>query len=377
MQNKYKDLLFLLDKLPEAVIVISSNKVNYINNKARELLDYYLPLNKPLQYLLNCFQEVDIINFINNYLKNPLNLVVKEVKIFNPKELYLKAVFSPFRSSSFKKGSIIILHDITEEKRLQKLKDDFIANVSHEFKTPLAIIKESISLLLDKVIGKLNNEQEKCLSITYSNIERLTRLIHNILDFSKIEEGHIVLHRELTDINKLAINIFNFFKHNAENRNIKFNLIINHNFPLIYLDSDKITQVITNLISNALQFTNPGGKITLAVKMFKSNICISVQDTGIGIKKEDKEKIFHKFHQINKEDSYGKKGTGLVLTISKSIIRLHGGDLNVKSKHGKGSEFYFNIPLTTEYLSIVNSLFEADNSKDKLKSLNYLKSEGA
>lgn len=247
--------------------------------------------------------------------------------------------------------------DITERKRLEEdlkksyeklkkldqVKSDFISTVSHELRTPLSITKEGISLVLDKIPGKINEKQGKILTIAKNNIDRLARIINSLLDISKIEAGEVELKKERVKITNLIEQVTSSFKNKIKKKGLELKV----NFPkkgiYVYVESDKIVQVFTNLLGNALKFTEKGC-IEISAKELEDEIEFVVSDTGIGISKDDLPKTFSKFQQFGRVDSAGEKGTGLGLSIVKGIVEMHYGKIWVESTRGKGSKFIFTLP---------------------------------
>gem|GEM_PF-748408 len=239
---------------------------------------------------------------------------------------------------------LIVLEDITKKKEIDRVKSELISNVSHELRTPISIVKEGVSLVLDGVLGPIKEDQKDILSRVKNNIDRLARLINDLLDISKIEAGRMVLKKSLVDISSLAKEILISFKNQAEEKNIKLITHLNVESPDISIDSDRISQVLTNLISNSIKFTPENGQITLGVEDRKDKVEISVEDTGIGIAEENIPDLFERFSQFDRTDGPGQKGTGLGLAISKEIVEMHKGKIWVESEPGKGSKFTFSLP---------------------------------
>lgn len=238
---------------------------------------------------------------------------------------------------------IKIAEDITGRKRIDQMKDEFVSMVSHELRTPLSITKEGVSLVLDKIPGPLNNKQEKILLTARDNIDRLARIINSLLDISKIEAGRMQIKREQVDIISLIDKVVLGFKAKAEAKGVEFKVNIPAKILNIYVDADRLFQVFTNLISNAVKFTDKGD-ITVSCEERESEIECFVADTGIGISSEDIPKVFSKFQQFGRVAGAGEKGTGLGLSIAKSIIEIHNGRMWVESQSGKGSRFTFTLP---------------------------------
>lgn len=229
-------------------------------------------------------------------------------------------------------------------KQLSQVKDELISVVSHELRTPLTIIKEGINLTLDEVAGKINSKQKQFLSVSRQNIDRLSNLINDLLDISKIEAKKVVLRKSLVDLGPFIRNTVSPLESVAVNKKISIKYKIPDKEMSCFMDPDKITQVVNNLVSNALKFTKPNGSITVIAQENPNNFQISVCDTGVGISKQNMEKLFNKFVQVSRTPGPGEKGTGLGLAICKGLVELHGGRTWVESALGKGSKFHFIIP---------------------------------
>lgn len=241
-----------------------------------------------------------------------------------------------------------------ELRRLNQLKSEFVSMVSHELRTPLSIIKEGIKLTMDGTTGAINQSQRECLNMSVDAVNRLDRLISDLLDLSRIESGRIQLSKKVFDICKLLQKLKEVYKASCEQKQVNFILDLKEGIPYVFGDTDKITQIITNLIDNALKFTNAGGSITLyaGVKEALSTsedrkielVEIYVKDTGIGIPEEEKGHIFEKFYQIGSQVTRQSGGAGLGLAIVKSLVEAHGGKISLSSEVGKGSKFLFTLP---------------------------------
>lgn len=231
-----------------------------------------------------------------------------------------------------------------ELQKLDRIKSDFVSTVSHELRTPLTTMKEFTSIILDEIPGKLNKEQKEYVDIIKSNIDRLARLIDNLLDISKIESGRVELKKALVDIANLANSVISILRPEAQVKHIEFKTLFPVSALNVYADSDKIVQVFTNLIGNAIKFTKEFGEITVEIKDTKEEAVCSITDTGIGIAPEDLDKLFGKFQQLGREVSAGAKGTGLGLAISKELVEMHNGRIWAESNLDKGSKFIFTLP---------------------------------
>ncbi len=231
-------------------------------------------------------------------------------------------------------------------KRLQemdKVKTSFLSTVSHELRTPIAIMQEGISLCLEGVAGDLTDMQKELLDDVLDNSGRLLRLITDLLDVSKIEAGRIKLNKTIVNIGEVIQKTLKQFQTHASEKGVQLSTEI-PDAPLeVYLDSDKVIQIINNLLSNALRFTDKGGKVTVILQELEDVIQCEVKDTGVGIKKQDIPKLFNKFEQVGRVEGPGYKGTGLGLTIVKGLVEKHRGKVWVESEAGKGTSFFFTL----------------------------------
>jgi signal transduction histidine kinase/GGDEF domain-containing protein len=258
---------------------------------------------------------------------------------------------------------------VEELKRLDQLKADFISTVSHELRTPLSITKLGINLVLNRTTGEINEKQKEVLSDAKSNIDRLARIIDSLLDVSKIEAGKVELKRELVDLAGLIRRTASSFELSLKEKNLELKINVPEKQIDVFVDPDKLTQVFTNLIGNALKFTDKG-YIEISLQEKEKEIECVVVDTGLGIAEEDLHKVFSKFEQFGRLPGPGEKGTGLGLTIAKGIIELHRGKIWVESKLGQGTKFSFILPKYTtegifkEYLN--NGMREAMGKKARM-----------
>jgi PAS domain S-box-containing protein len=247
-------------------------------------------------------------------------------------------------------GSIGVIRDITDRKEADKkvkeamdLKSQFISTVSHELRTPLTIIKEDIALIMDGAAGRVKSKQKEILEIAQRNIDRLARLINDVLDFQKLQSGRAKFNMQDNNINKVIETVYSTMAGAVKKKGVELQLAIDNTLPKVTFDSDKMIQVLTNLVSNAMKFTDKGS-ITISTRRIENAIRVSVIDTGCGMKQEDLPKLFRQFQQLN---SSNRKtgGTGLGLAISKDIIEKHGGKIWVESEPGKGTTMHFLLPI--------------------------------
>ena len=220
----------------------------------------------------------------------------------------------------------------------------FTSMVSHELRTPLASIKDAIDLVMDGTTGPILPEQQEFLQMAKRNVDRLTRMINDVLDFQKLDMGRRELHRAPQDLNALIREVEFQFQVEASKKGLTLATQLEQELPLISFDKDAIVQVLINLVNNAIKFSSRGSVLIIA-KHGDNWVRVSVRDEGPGIKEKDRHLLFQSFSQISADSSSRSKGTGLGLAISKKIIEQHQGRIGVTSTPGKGSTFYFILPI--------------------------------
>ena len=226
-------------------------------------------------------------------------------------------------------------------QRLDKIKSDFVANVAHEFRTPLTIIKGNVDLVNKGGLGSVAPAQKELLDGAINIVNRLSRLVNDLLDISKIESGKMVLKKEPVNMNDIIEENLKIFDKLIKDKKQRLQKDLAGDLPKINADLDKITQVFINLLSNAIKYTPESGGVAVKTVNLETEIMVEITDTGEGVAPEDMDKIFDKFTRVTAEK---KEGTGLGLPIAKDIVVLHNGRMWVKSELGKGSQFYFTLP---------------------------------
>jgi len=243
-------------------------------------------------------------------------------------------------------GVVFQLRDITHFKELDRLKSEFIMTASHELKTPLTSMEMSIGLLKENAADNLNDNQKQLLDAADEDIRRLKSLIKDLLDLSRIESGKIEMEFDRVDTRVLFEKAIAAQKSIATEKGVQLEAKAVENIPPVNADPTKITWVLTNLISNALRYTDDGGFIKLDAMDVGPQVQINVRDDGKGIPYEYQSRIFDKFVQVKNDPSAG--GSGLGLAICKEIVRAHGGTIWVDSTPGEGSTFSFTLPVFKE-----------------------------
>ena len=243
------------------------------------------------------------------------------------------------------------MQNVARQNELECRKNDILDVLGHDLRAPVTVVKQNLSLITDylDLPEKLSDAKQKQLIRTCAkNVERLETLISKILDVRQLETGKIILKKDTIDSNKLIEDAISSLETWARDKNIKIDVNIEP-LPDVHCDPERIYQVITNLISNAIKFTNNGGSIKVEGKTTdigdQKVVEISVYDSGIGIHKDDMERVFNKYEQVSLQSPAGVSGLGLGLSICKTIVEMHGGQIWVVSKPGEGSTFTFQIPI--------------------------------
>ncbi len=249
-------------------------------------------------------------------------------------------------------------------KELDKAKSEFVNTLSHELRTPLVSVKEGVSLVLDGTAGDVNKDQQHFLKLAERNTDRLTRLITDLLDMARIEAGRFEIERNVVDLRILFQEVLENFAPQIEEKGLSLELACPNIECRMFVDYYKIVQVFTNLIGNAVKFTD-SGTISISGVDEGDFLKISIKDTGKGIPKDKLGDVFDKFKQIGRKSGPGYKGTGLGLPISKSIVEAHGGNIWVESELGKGSTFIFTLPKLSERDFFVDDLSRAIRQADR------------
>ncbi len=332
LSQQKEELTAIVSSLQEGLIVLDKQgKIKLANNSFKRIIKRGKIEKRSFLEILKVPVFTDLIQKSWREKKN----LVDEIE-FNQK-VYLVSV-TPIL---WKEEVILILHDITNRKRLEKLKREFVENVSHELKTPLTAIKGFVETLDQNISG----ENKHYLDIISKHTDRLIFLVHDLLLLSELEQREPHLSIETIHLADLVQNVVRIFEQKAEEKGVYLNLHVEENLPDISADPYKLEEMLINLIDNAIKYTEKGG-VQVGVMRHKQNaIEFRVEDTGIGMKTKYTDRIFERFYRIDKSRSRRMGGTGLGLSIVKHIVMLHKGEIRVESKQGRGTRFRIFIPI--------------------------------
>jgi two-component system, OmpR family, phosphate regulon sensor histidine kinase PhoR len=237
-----------------------------------------------------------------------------------------------------------VLHDITELRKLERVRRDFVANVSHEFRTPLTAIQGFSETLLAGAVNDPNN-RDRFLGIILEHSRRLARLTEDLLRLSEMDAERLELEVRRLAVSQLVESCYETAQRRAAEKGLTLSLQLPGRLADIAGDSRRLQEVLQNLLDNAIQYTLPGGKIVLSAEAKNDEVIFTVADTGIGIPRSDQPRIFERFYRVDAARSREAGGTGLGLSIAKHLIEVHGGRIWVDSEVGEGSRFHFSIPV--------------------------------
>jgi len=363
--------LSLVNSQAEIFFQIKTEEVMGKSLSQLALLPKFLPLAELL------LKETEGIFRIELQLKENLILEISTIPLATEKE---------------KLGNLVVLHDITREKAIERMKTEFVSLTAHQLRTPLSAIKWTLRILLDGDLGEITSEQKDFLEKTYQSNERMISLINDLLNVTRIEEGRYLSKLTLVNIEEVINLMVNSYKDEIKRRKIKFEFKKpKEKMPQVMIDAEKVGLVVQNLLDNAIHYTQPGGEITISLNTRASakggderssstirasakggderssstiraqqrvreedlssfargakDIEFSIKDNGTGIPKEQQERIFTKFFRGTNAIKIKADGSGLGLFIAKNIIEAHNGKIWFESEEGKGTTFYFNIPI--------------------------------
>ncbi|PAF13016.1 PAS domain-containing sensor histidine kinase [Shouchella clausii] len=255
----------------------------------------------------------------------------------------MAVLMAPLYAEEHVRGAVAVVRDVTEERRHDKLRKDFIANVSHELRTPISMLQGYSEAMVDGVTSS-DEERKEVAQIIYDESLRMGRLVNELLDLARMEAGYIDLKREEVDLDSYLERITRKFASFARDYDVTVELAKPGRGQIAVFDPDRIEQVLTNLIHNAIRHTNPGGLITVVHEQEEERDTFAVVDTGRGIPEEDLPYVFERFYKADKARTRQHGGTGLGLAIAKHIIDAHQGKMTVHSRLGEGTTFRFTLP---------------------------------
>jgi two-component system phosphate regulon sensor histidine kinase PhoR len=332
----------ILGSMVEGVAVVTGEeRILYCNWAFEQILE--LPEGSSQgRTLVEALRQAELIALVREVLPG-VEEMTGEVEVGTVRRRNFSVTAAPVRASGTN-GAVLVLHDITELRRLERVRRDFVANVSHEFKTPLTAIQGFAETLLSGALDDKANRR-RFVEIIREHARRLARLTDDLLKLSRIEAGRLELEFRPIRVEALVNGCLETTRLKAEARGLKIHVDLPQSAPSVRGDGAQLGEVLQNLLDNAVQYTPPGGEIEVKARANGHDVIFSVIDTGIGIPESDLERIFERFYRVDAARSREAGGTGLGLAIARHIVDAHSGRIWVESAVGQGSRFHFSVPI--------------------------------
>jgi two-component system phosphate regulon sensor histidine kinase PhoR len=332
----------ILGSMVEGVAVVNgAERLVFANQGFADILELDVP-PKSGSALVEIVRQTELIEAVRQVLAGEPR-VEAEIVTGTLRQHFFAATVAAVRAGETS-GAVVVLHDITELRKLERVRRDFVANVSHEFKTPLTAIQGFSETLLAGAIDDPQN-RERFLGIILEHSRRLARLTDDLLKLSQMDADRLELEIRRVSVAELIESCLETAQHRAAEKDIRVYVSQSNELPDIAGDRRRLAEVLQNLLDNATQYTLPGGRITLSADVRDADVVFTVSDTGIGIPKADQSRIFERFYRVDAARSREAGGTGLGLAIAKHLVEVHGGRIWVESEIGQGSQFNFSVPV--------------------------------
>jgi two-component system phosphate regulon sensor histidine kinase PhoR len=332
----------ILGSMVEGVAVVNgAERLVFANQGFADILELDVP-PKSGSALVEIVRQTEMIEAVRQVLAGEPR-VEAEIVTGTLRQHFFAATVAAVRAGETS-GAVVVLHDITELRKLERVRRDFVANVSHEFKTPLTAIQGFSETLLAGAIDDPQN-RERFLGIILEHSRRLARLTDDLLKLSQMDADRLELEIRRVSVAELIESCLETAQHRAAEKDIRVYVSQSNELPDIAGDRRRLAEVLQNLLDNATQYTLPGGRITLSAEVRDADVVFTVSDTGIGIPKADQSRIFERFYRVDAARSREAGGTGLGLAIAKHLVEVHGGRIWVESEIGQGSQFNFSVPV--------------------------------
>lgn len=332
----------ILGSMVEGVAVVNgAERLVFANPGFAEILGLDIP---PVSgsSLVEIVRQPELIEAVRRVLSGEPR-VEAEIVTGTLRQHFFAATVASVRAGETS-GAVIVLHDITALRKLERIRRDFVANVSHEFRTPLTAIQGFAETLIAGAINDPNN-RDRFLAIILDHSRRLARLTEDLLRLSEMDAERLELEVRRVSVPQLVESCYETAQRRAAERGLTLSLDLPSHLPDIAGDNRRLQEVLQNLLDNAIQYTLPGGKIALSAETKNDEVILTVADSGIGIPQSDQPRIFERFYRVDAARSREAGGTGLGLSIAKHLIEAHSGRLWVESEIGVGSKFHFSVPI--------------------------------
>lgn len=335
----------IVESISDAIIVCDSESNVQLINRSAEILLGVAERDLIGKKAGDCITDGRLLGVIQSP-SGPSLLNMPYLQFELPgRTVYLRPRVSEIPSKhGGRNGVVLILQDVTQYKELDKMKSDFMGAVSHEFRTPLTSINMSVDIMRQQLLGPLTKAQEELLISSKQDCERLTKLVRELLQLSKLESGKIEMREDLVDVRKVIETTLQPLQLPFREKGVDLRFSVGPDVPSLVGEEQQFSWVISNLVTNALRYTNPGGSVGVSAAAEGDDVLIRVEDTGRGIAPENLDRIFEKFVQAKQSADSTPGSVGLGLAIAKEIVEMYGGRIWVESELNKGTKFYFRLP---------------------------------
>lgn len=335
----------IVESISDAIIVCDSDLgIQLINRSAEELLGIHEEsvLGKPID---ECIADERLRDIFRNPAAPEISAQPYLMFRRDGRQLFLRPRVSVIRSLHGQQGVVLVLQDVSQFKELDKMKSDFMAAVSHEFRTPLTSINMGVDILRQGLLGSLTKQQQEMLDGSKQDCDRLTKLVRELLQLSKLESGKIEMRKEVVDLRKVIDSTLQPLQLPFKEKGVALRVAIGLDVPTLVGDEQQFSWIVSNLVNNALRYTDGGGFVEIAARRDGDSILVQVRDSGRGIEPIHLSKIFDKFVQVKQSRDNTPGSVGLGLAIAKEIVEMYGGKIWAESEVNKGSVFSFRLPV--------------------------------
>jgi PAS domain S-box-containing protein len=347
----------ILDATSEAILVISDDRiVRSINKRFAEFFQVEpeevvgFRTDELMERVMESISDADHLSeLVRQGRKDPDARIVDVIHQFWPVERELEYTSIPVITEKGDRiGRLYALRDITHQREIERMKNEFVQLVSHELRTPLTSIKGYVDLLLDEEMGPLEDEQREFLKIVGSNARRLVGMVNELLDISRIESGKMELRLEPVSLPSLVAGVTDGLRPLINEKHQRLSVHAVPGLPAVLADPERLSQIVLNLISNAVKYTGDGGEISVTFRPLNDEVITEITDTGVGLTEDEIRQLFTRFYRAQNRATREAAGAGLGLSITRSLVELHGGKISVTSTPGVGSTFSFTLPLAED-----------------------------
>lgn len=336
-------LMTALTSMTEGVLIINAQGlIEFVSPVLGDMLSvrYEDVFGKTL---MEAFRSAELQKILTEFKRTGEN-ITREITLDMAEVVILNVSVSAVHGYPQEDKTMIVFHDVTRLKKLEKVKEDFVANVTHEIRTPLTAIIGYLETIKNGAIGNID-ETKKFVDIILNQAERLNRLVEDLLTLSHIELKELKFNFENVSINAAITNVISLVEAKAKEKKITIHNNVRENFPMIRADKDKLTQIFVNILDNAVKFTPESGRITIVAKEADAYTAVSISDTGIGVPRDEIQRLGERFYRVDRSRSRDLGGTGLGLSIVKHLMIAHGGRMEIESELGRGTTVSLLFPL--------------------------------